>query len=49
VLAKNGLNLRPHQTGISVQVGAEMYEFEAIRQASVLRIPNYEMGEEYMR
>lgn len=25
VLAKNGLNLRPHHFGISVQVGAEMY------------------------
>lgn len=25
VLAKNGLNLRPHHFGISVQIGAEMY------------------------
>lgn len=25
VLAKNGLNLRPHHAGISVQVGAEKY------------------------
>ena len=49
VLAKNGLNLRPHHAGISVQVGAEVYEFEPLREATQIASFNYEMGEEYMR
>jgi hypothetical protein len=49
VLAKNGLNLRPHHAGISVQVGAEVYEFEAVRESGQVRGYNYEMGEEVMR
>lgn len=27
ILAKNGLNIRPHHAGISVQIGAELFEF----------------------
>lgn len=43
------MQLRPHHTGISVQVGAEMFEFEPVREASDIRIPNYETGDDYMR
>ena len=49
MLAKNGLNLRPHHNGISVQVGAEMFEFEPVREATTVRIANYELGDGYMR
>lgn len=45
VLAKNGINLRPHHSGLSVQVGAEVYEFEPLREASEQRLLNYDMAE----
>ena len=44
VLAKNGINLRPHHAGLSVQIGAEVYEFEPLREATEARFQNYEMG-----
>lgn len=47
-MAKNGLLLRPHHAGLSVQIGAEVYAFEALRQQSESRNPNYELGEIYL-
>jgi len=49
ILAKNGLNIRPHHAGISVQIGAELFEFEALRESTDQKIPHYELGNDYLR
>ena len=48
VMAKNGLLLRPHHAGFAVQIGAELYAFEPLREATPNKIPNYELGEVYL-
>jgi hypothetical protein len=44
-LAKNGLLLRPHHQGITLQIGAEIYEFETLREATAVRMGHFDMGE----
>jgi hypothetical protein len=41
VLAKNGLLLRPHHQGITLQIGAELYEFETLREAAGVKLPHF--------